>query len=458
MSHHDAAEQTDSNRLLFNRQRMLLPLPTDKTRPSQQQVDGICRMNPVPKDLAPIASTLPFPQFIASAIMRLFIEEYGRRNSGDGEGLFSGIERYSRLEARVKTSATSAGSLLAFWDRLCQQMGVGIHSQGIDGRLTELFGVPTGLGLQVLRAFAEHSRTVVMVARTWVTLVKGQSAAYSEAAGTTQVDGGSIALDYQAEGIELGSAAAQVVDAPNVSSNGIRRVMVREPAWRHLARHLGLEAAKPGEGDLPAAVEAIFVNGGNIKAGAKQESAAFSLAADVRKLYPSLDLLGGVCNSFDLGTSMVRVNACIVSKETKELGCLADDVAALPSASVSIFDMLDDVTATRQAHKGEGQMIYSFETLLQGAQIQVSLAVDPFVQERTLGALECALREYMGGSPVVGGQSARGFGSMAVKVLETPENAGEAAALYEAYLVSHREALLDGMKTGTLGTKKKVAT
>lgn len=437
---------------------MLLPLPSDRTLPSQEVVTGICRMNAVPSDLAPIAETLTFPQFIASALLRLFIEEYGRKNGGEGEGLFSGVDRYGRLEARVKTSATSASSLLGFWDRLCQQMGVGMHSAGIDGRLGVLFGVPKGLGMLVLRACVEHSRTTVMVARTWSTLTKGQSAAYAEAAGMTQVEAGSTVLDFKAASIEMGSGSAQVVEAPCVSANGIRRVMVRNPAWYHLARHLGIEAASPGSGDVPPGVEAIFVNGGNIQAGAKQEQNSYALSAELRKLYPSLDLLGGVCDSFDIGASLVRVNASIVSRETKDLGSLSEKAGALPSASVSIFDMIDDVTHTRQAHKGHGQMIYSFETLLKGAQIEVRIDVDPFTQEKTLGALHCALSEYMGGAPVAGGQSARGFGSMSVEVLESPEGVGvEAAAqAYEDYLVSHREALLDGMVTGKMGTPKKV--
>jgi hypothetical protein len=458
ISHHDAAKQDDSNRMLFNRQKLLIPAPTEQTRPAQDQIDWICKANPVPADMRPIVESLDFPTFVGTALVRLFIGEYGSRSGGDGEGLFSGAERYGRLEPRVATAASGTSTLRGFWDRLCSQMGVGIHSGVLDTRLVALLGLPAGVRRLVLRALVEHSRTTVLVARSWLSVQKLADPRYAEKAGQATIsrsepDG---VMSYAAESIELGSSLAQVVDVPCVSPNSARHQLVRAPAWRHLARRLGLAGhVRPGQGDLPPGVEAIFVNCGNIRAGAKQEGAAFALAAEIRERYPSLDLLGGVTDTFDLGASALRVNAWVVCRENAR--ALGGHAERLPAASVSVFDMVDDVTHTRQQHRGEGQMIYSFETLLAGAQLLVRLSVDPFARSVTHGALVCALREVTKGS-VVGGQGARGFGAMDIEIAAVPEGVDSeaAAAEYESYIDLNADALLDGLDTGKMGTTKVV--
>lgn len=123
--------------------------------------------------------------------------------------------------------------------------------------------------------------------------------------------------------------------------------------------------------------------------------------------------------------------------------------ADMPAASVSIFDLLDDVTHTRQATAaGEGQMIYSFQTLCAGTPLLARFALMPGTRPETAGALVTALDHYEATLPVIGGQSARGFGAFVVTRLAEHGAWADAGATYHAHLAEHgpamRAALLDG--------------
>jgi hypothetical protein len=269
-----------------------------------------------------------------------------------------------------------------------------------------------------------------------------------------------VALSYDVAHITAGSEVAHVVEVPTVSGNSVRHQTVREPGWRHLCRHLGINAALPGQGSLPPGVEAIFANGGNIAAGATAPSNAWGLAQEIRAAHPLLDLLGGVTDSFDLGAGRLKVATHLVCLENAR--ALAGSPAGkLPAATVSVFDMLDEVTLTRQAtDRGVGQMIFTFEALCPGTPILVRLSLDPFAAPLTHGALLAALTEYVDGEPVTGGQSARGFGWVEADIVATPPDIDVPGLVgaYETYIADNRDALLEGMRTGTLGAAKVVLT
>ena len=115
--------------------------------------------------------------------------------------------------------------------------------------------------------------------------------------------------------------------------------------------------------------------------------------------------------------------------------------------------MLDDVTATRQAtEQGVGQMIYNFETLCAGVQILVRLSLAPGTRTLTRGALAAALTTYTELGPLVGGQSARGFGHGRAEVLRAIPGQETAQEAYESYLAENQEALRAALRDGTLGT------
>lgn len=453
-SHHDPADQTDSNRQLFNRQKHLLPIAASPAMPDQASVDDLCEAHPVPGDIADVFGDLSFAEFSATALVRLFIDLY---NSPDGEGLFGGLERYRFLETRLHAAAVVSPTLRSLWNRLCDGLQVGIHGSAHDAVLFGLLSQPPGMQQLVLRALADEYRSVVALARLWHTTAKLQDERYADRIGVP-VGAGSRVLTFDATRIPAGSDRAAVVEVPAVSGNSLRHQVVREPAWQHLCANLGLAETEPGKGPVPPGVEALFYNGGNIQAGSKQPSNTHALAQRARALYPVLDLLGGVTDSFDLGESRLSVAGWLVCRENRTAfaGSSAYD---LPAAEVSAFDLLDDVTLTRQAGRtGLGQMIYSFETLCAGAQVLCRLSLAPWTAYPTRGALVAAVDWYLANIPNVGGQSARGFGHVTGEWLGCPEGSAGAKAEYEGYLSANRMALVEGLMGGTLGTGARILT
>lgn len=454
ISHHDPALQDDSNRTLFNRQKQLLARAAAPTPPTQVEVDRVALTFPVPEDIAAIFADVSFAEFVATAIVKSFLDAY---NSGDGTGLFSGMERYSRLEARLRQAAIQAPRLRNFWDRLVSAMQVPIHGGDGDAKLLGLLTVSPGLQQQVLRVLVDDYRSVVSLARLWHTTDKQRSEEYAARAGVEQA-GKLVGLTFDATALAAPESGSQVVEVPTVTGNSLRHQVVREPAYWHLMAALGLAEAMPGQGPVPPGVEAIFYNGGNIEAGAKQPSNSFALAWRARARYPSLDLLGGVTDSFDLGESRLRVAAWLVCRENRH--ALAEsDAADLPAASVSVFDLLDEVTMTRHAGRvGVGQMIMTFETLCPGAQVLCRLSLAPWTPALTRGALEAAVHAYLADDSTIGGQAARGFGCVQGDLLSQPEDYHDCAGAYEAYLAANRDELRQGLIDGTLGTGVRILT
>jgi hypothetical protein len=297
----------------------------------------------------------------------------------------------------------------------------------------------------------------MLLARVWHQAVKQESAAYAERAGVEAGSGERVELAFSGElagADDEAAAPPRAIDVPAVSGNHLRHRVVREPAWLHLCERLGLDARWPGTGGLAPGTEALFYNGGNIKSGAKQPTNPFGLAWAVRALYPVADLLGGVTDSFDLGASRLRVGAWLVCRENAE--ALAGSAAAeLPLARISAFELLDDVTLTRQAGRvGVGQMLWSFETLCAGAQVLLRLDLAPLTPLLTQGALVAAVATYLERDATLGGQAARGFGHVRGEWLAVPPGVDREAlrAGYERYLAEHRGELREGLLRGTLGT------
>lgn len=451
ISHHDPAVQDDSNCMLFNRQKQLLAGPFDVTMPSREQVEAILAAHQVPSDIADLFDDVSLPEFVATALTRIFLDLY---NSNDGEGLFSGMERYARLEARLRQSAVRSQTLRGLWNRLCDAMQVSVHGGEHDEALWRVFALPAGFGSLVLRTLTTDYRSIVALARLWHTTEKRRNPDYAAKSGQP-VAGPLVMVNWPEDRLAPHSDAAQVVEVPCVTGNSLRHQIVREPAWLHLCQHLGIAEATPGQGQIPSGCEAIFYNGGNIEAGAKQPSNVFSLAWRARENYPSLDLVGGVTDSFDLGESRLKVAGWLVCRENREAlrGSPAYD---LPAASISVFDMLDEVTLTRQASPhGEGQMIYTFETLAAGTQILCRLNLSPFTPLLTRGALVAAVDTFMANGANVGGQGSRGFGHCVGDWLTRPDD-GDVRAQYEAYLTEHKDELRAWLCDGTLGTGVRI--
>lgn len=440
VSHHDPATGDGSNTLTFNRQTQMVRRDVAAYALAQERVTAFCEAHPVPLDIQPIFAEATFPEFAASALVRLLLDLY---NSPDGVGVFSGMDRYAKLESRIRSAATRSFSLRGFWARLCHDLRLPIHGGANDVSLLAFYALPRGLQQDMLSLMVREYRSVVTLARAWHSIGKLASDFYANAVGAeTQT---LVAMDFDAG--QFGGELHEVIplDVPAVSANSLRHQVVREPGWVHLVGALGLT-------DVPPGVEALFVNGGNIRAGVKQPTNAAQLALAIRQGYPLLDLLGGNCDSFDLGEGRLSVAGWVVCQENMDVieGTPAE---YLPLASVSIFDMLDDVTHTRQAtESGLGQMIWNFETLAKGLNILVRLSLHPFTSDVTRAALVAAVGQFRE-HPTIAGQSARGFGWCRADWLG---DVRPDAQPYEEYMEANRDALVVGIASRQLGTGTQI--
>lgn len=448
ISHHDPAIQDDSNRQLFNRVGALLADVPDGVFADAELRNRIANAHPIPVMLESLMQQLGFAEFACCALLKLFLDIYNR---GEGDGLFSGMERYRFLETRGVQAATMAVSLREWWSRLIGALQLGVQPERHDPALLELLGLPQGTAQHMLALYQRDMLSLLTIARAWHQIMKLESPEYAAAAGREAAIEPKTTMAFP-DGGSMPDRSVRKVEIPAISANSLRHVMVREPAMMHLFSRLGLMPDTPGQGPVPEGVEAMFANGGNIMAGAKQPSNTFTPAVQIRQAYPGLDLVGGVTDSFDIGESTLQIAAWLVCREN---AAALPEHPALTNRDVSVFDMLDDVTLTRVAKsKALGQMIWGFETLVQGAQIAVRFDLAPYASVLTHGAFQAALRWWEQNDGTIGGQAARGYGRVAMQYLSRPEGVEGALAEYEAYLDVRREELAAWLCDGTLGTGK----
>lgn len=456
ISHHDPAHQDDSNTLLFLRRKQLLPSQVVAADEYDLglAMDKISELFPVPESIADLFNELSTPEFLSALVVRLFCDLYGR---GEGNGLFSGIERYKLLESRLRAASTRAGSLRGVWNKLVDSLQCPPASVEADGKILALLSLPRLAQVATLRCLVSEYRAAVMLGRLWSGEMKLQEEKYAAAAGR-ETSGVLRPFPLSVSSLLPYAQGSAIVDVPAISSNSLRHQLVRGPGWKHLAATLALPVGFGGDGTLPIGAEGIFENGGNIKAGAKQPSDPFGLAWEVRRSHPLLDLLGGVTDSFDLGESRLKVAGWLVCRENQD-ALKSSSVGTSPALSISAYDMMDEQVHTRMAtERGEGQMIYNFETLVPGVRVLVRLHVASFTPRLTLGALACALERFVAEGAVVGGQSARGYGWMRAEVLTTHPELEAAQAAYESYLESNKAQLVEGLQSGLLGARQKVVS
>ncbi len=448
----DPATTDDSNTRLFNRVARLVDLPKAEGKTTQAAVDAFCTMQLVPEPLVEILSDLQFSEFVASAYLRLFADIY---NKGEGVGIFEGMARWERLENRVSNAAVRATSLRGFWEHLCDLLKVPVHPGDYDVTLIRFWSLPKPLQAATLRSLGKEARSLSALARAWHDMKKSTSEKYAAKAGRDVLI--EQAISFEASAVTAQSGGRARLEVPHVSENSLRHVCVRAPGFSHMASMLGLKMGSPGEGEIDLGTEAMFRNGGNLRAGAKEPANSFVLGRQIRRDYPILDLLGGNADAFGLGESLLKPTAWIVCAENK--AALQGTAAyGRANADVSIFEMLDDATGTRMEVNGRHQMIHNFETLCENVEIFVRFTMPHFASELARGALGCAVDTFLANAPVVGGSGARGFGHLRGEWLEQPEGAEETREAYEKYLQENRDKLRLGLTEGTLNTDNVVCS
>jgi len=167
---------------------------------------------------------------------------------------------------------------------------------------------------------------------------------------------------------------------PSISENALRAVLFRNPLHDDLLSRLAI-----GRGDLPQSVVNLLFSGGNMAAGSKAPGDEMTLGHQVKRLYPSLDLLGGAVDGFILPRSRLRMAAWLVAREyAPALRLIAPDLVA-EAEGISAYDMLTEETRTRGtgAESDGNQMLYTYETLAAGAKLLVEVSIDMHTPDAT---------------------------------------------------------------------------
>lgn len=456
ISHHDPSTGDGSNRLTFNRQKQLVRREVSDQPVSEKLLAALFAANLMTEMVGELAKQLTLPEFIATAMARQFIDLYSSR---DGTGLFSGIDRYAMLESRLKNAAIRSQKLHSAWSNLVGGLRVPIHFGKDDENVAMFWLLPQSIQYQVLAAITENARSIISIARLWNRQMKGQSEDYVSSFGGIFNPQTEAVAEYRVSELAMADDT-MVIEIPAISTNTIRHQMVRAPGWIFLAHTLGIAPAQRNKGEISPGAEGIFVNGGNIGQGAKQPSNAWKLAGEIRDAFPHLDLIGGCTDKFDIGESCLSVSAWLVCKENAEN--LPESLRSTARARMSAFDMLDEMTRTRQAiSQGEikeaGQMIYNYEVLAQGTQIYTKFSLRPETTPLTKGALMCALNTYLNGISVIAGQSARGHGHVTAEWIAKLDDSGEEQQ-YIDYVTENAEQLCEWIVDGTLGSSSVVVT
>ena len=230
---------------------------------------------------------------------------------------------------------------------------------------------------------------------------------------------------------------------PSISENALRAVLFRNPLHDDLLTRLAI-----GRSELPQSVVNLLFSGGNMAAGSKAPGDEMTLGHQVKRLYPSLDLLGGAVDGFILPRSRLRMSAWLVAREyAPALRLIAPDLVS-EAEGISAYDMLTEETRTRGtgAESDGNQMLYTYETLAAGAKLLVEVSLDMHTPEATSACVAHAITCWDG---YIGGQSRQGRGRMAILSHDLP-----AADAYLAHVEASRDVMRQGLTTGGLGTAK----
>lgn len=230
---------------------------------------------------------------------------------------------------------------------------------------------------------------------------------------------------------------------PEISGNALRSVIFRRTLANDLMDRLEI---KPGE--LSPAVHNLLYNGGVLSKSADFDTLPLVLA--IRRLYPSLDLIGGAVDSFTLSRGrLTGVGVWPMLAEYREdIQDVAPDLAdeELPKS----YDILDMKTRTSSAQDSKDAKIYSYQVMSAGVRILGEITLESGTPDATRACVGVALRDW---DMFFGGQARQGHGRMAY--IEKPDIA---TAAYERHVEDRKEEMRSGIIDGTLGTGRVVVS
>lgn len=409
-------------------------------------LDRLFAQYPIGRDAVEFLRSISGPELVAV----LFTAQFPLVYSGTGEGLFSGMDRYTYLATRLTDAAACSTTLGAAWGFVARKLNLTVFGESAFGPLSALFALPRPIQAAALSAILRAPELVVMGARLVAESVRATSERYAEAAGLDFNERVAYtATDEQREQLTAQGGKSLAVRIPALSGNALRHCAIREPGANRLLAELGLS---PQESLVSVGVERFLYGGGNTAKGAKAPGSSDLVEGQVREAYPIIDALGGAFDMFLLTRSAVSVTNWIVCRENN---WITERKAGVRS-DVSIFDLVEEVTRTRGGIGGKdkesGQMIFSYETLAAGTEVLVEVGFQPFTKHLTVGAVELALSDWEAAGCPFGARGAQGHGIFAVVARREPQHADE----YLAYLRENRARLAAGLESGQFCTELKL--
>jgi hypothetical protein len=440
-----------NNTTLFNRQLQRLSKATAGADEADAKaaLANLLTALPIGADTFPLMESLKGSELVAA----LFVAQVPIMFPGDGEGLFTGMERYRMLSTRLADGAKCSSTLPELWSYLSRKLMLPMFPTYGFEAMRAFFILPKAIQGQAIQAISKALELIVMAARMMAESIKAENKAAKNSAGNLSLFSAQV---YQVTSEQLADltrpkAEAIVMPVPSISGNALRHCLIREPGANRLIQALGLEpySDRPGE-HLGLGVTRFLYGGGQLAAKAKAPSASDIYEAQIRSRYPIVDAVGGSTDSWMMAESACKVAGWVVCAENN----VATSAIAGVESQVSIFDYLSEETKTRSGIGGKdkesGQMIFSYETLAAGLPVIVEILFNPFTQPLTIGAVWQAVEDWAVEGGIVGGRSQIGHSRFAMEILQG--SYGLQGEAYLDYLEAERDSLRDGLLDATMGT------
>jgi hypothetical protein len=438
-----------NNTTLFNRQLQRLTKESVgvDVMVARDAIANLLTAMPIGADTFSLLESLKGAELVAA----LFVAQVPIMFPGDGEGLFTGMERYRMLSTRLADGAKCCTTLPELWSYLSRKLTLPMFPTYGFEAMRAFFILPKAIQGQAIQAISRALELTVMAARMLAESIKIERK-------TVKDNNLSLfaAKVYQASPEQLADltrpkAEAIVMPVPSISGNALRHCLIREPGANRLIQSLGIEPYTDRAGEhLGLGITRFLYGGGQLAAKAKAPSASDIYEAQIRSAYPIVDAVGGSTDSWLMTESACKVAGWVVCEENN----VATQAIAGVESQVSIFDYLSEETKTRTGIGGKdkesGQMIFSYETLAAGLPLIVEILFNPFTQPLTIGAVWQAVHDWADEGGIVGSRSQIGHSRFAMEVLQgSYELQGKA---YLDYLEAERDSLRPGLLDATMGT------
>lgn len=409
-------------------------------------------------------------EFVSTAFIFSLIRELNRLNGGEGEGLFSGMERYKQLLVRINIATGSvSNSLYSLYSLILNGLKIDTTLSGMTDLLPALFAIPKSLQMQIIGNLAKNGQSVIGMARAWFE-ADGKNRKKAKEENLISQESNRNVTYYNPKGKIWGlseyTAESQI---PVISGNSLRHTIFRETLFDHLRYVLGYkDNTQLLDAKVPKWAVMLFSNGGNVEAGKSAPDNTAAINYRIAETFPSLDLLGGCVPTHILNEGKLQIGSytlCLQNNPSTHWFGYESDIDA--------GTILQTVSGTRHTPDGmpndkdSGQMIFSYTVMKPGSKIIMTLNFSPNTSDLTRGAAYFALRQWADYGGIVGGRGAQGCGQMAIVDIKPSRSqwrfASDAteterlANLYEKYINDNADKLKDELVSGRLGWAKPLA-